>query len=62
MKKYISPVLDENRLRFTPDGKVVVVDAIRAMMGECCPEWTAPYQERDNRCSGEKPSGQSIRI
>jgi len=45
MKKYISLVLDENRLRFTPDGKVVVVDALRAMMGECSPEWTALYQE-----------------
>jgi len=34
MKKYVSLVLDENRLRFTPDGKVVVQEA----PGRRCPE------------------------
>lgn len=38
MSEYISLRLDEDRVRFTPDGKIVVVDAIGALLEERRPE------------------------
>ena len=38
MSECISLQLDKDRVRFTPDGKVVVVDAIAALLGEQRPD------------------------
>lgn len=38
MSDYISLRLDEDRVRFTPDGKIFVVDAIGALLGRRHPE------------------------
>jgi hypothetical protein len=38
MREYLSIHLDRDRVRFTPEGKIAVVDAIGALLGECRPE------------------------
>lgn len=59
MSECISLQLDKDRVRFTPDGKVVVVDAIAALLGEQrpdgvwkqlkanCPGLSSLYEEHD---------------